>query len=207
MVREKPKRAKNSGVPLDRENRKRARRIVMENNEGMVSENTATATIDYEAEYKKMVAERDSFKAEAEKQKRMKDQYATENADYKKKADALLSDEEKRQKEHAELLEKSKNYEAELNKLKTEKEILANGFTAEESEILIKGGCSIELVKPLAEIIKARTTELEKTIKAQLLKETTQTSPMGNGTVGKQEKTGYQKYEESRQVGNQEVKL
>ena len=83
---------------------------------------------------------------------------------------------------------------------------MANGFTAEESETLIKGGCPIELVKPLADILKARTTELEKTIKAQLLKETTQPSPMGNGTVGK-EKTGYQAYEESRQVGKKEVIL
>lgn len=178
----------------------------MENNETMGAENTATATIDYEAEYKKMVAERDTYKAEAEKQKQIKDKYATENAEYKKKSIEKLSDEEKRQKEYDDLVASNKNFEAELNKLKTEKEILANGFTAEESETLIKGGCPIELVKPLADILKARTTEFEKTIKAQLLKETTQPSPMGNGTVGK-EKTGYQAYEESRQVGTKEVKL
>ena len=179
----------------------------MENNGTVGAENTATATIDYEAEYKKMVAERDTYKAEAEKQKQMKDKYATENAEYKKKSIEKLSDEEKRQKEYDDLVASNKNFEAELNKLKTEKEILANGFTADESETLIKGGCPIELVKPLAEILKARTTELEKTIKAQLLKETTQPSPMGNGTVGKEKKTGYQAYEESRQVGNKEVKL
>lgn len=178
----------------------------MENNEAMGAENTATATIDYEAEYKKMVAERDTYKAEAEKQKRMKDQYATENADYKKKAEAQMSDDERKQKEYDELVASKQNLEAEVTKYKTEREILANGFTADESEILIKGGCPIELVKPLADILKARTTELEKTIKAQLLKETTQPSPMGNGTVGK-EKTGYQAYEESRQTGAKEVKL
>lgn len=178
----------------------------MENNEAMGAENTATATIDYEAEYKKMVAERDTYKAEAEKQKRMKDQYATENADYKKKAEAQMSDDERKQKEYDDLVLSKQSLEAEVTKYKTEREILANGFTAEESETLIKGGCPIELVKPLAEILKARTTELEKTIKAQLLKETTQPSPMGNGTVGK-EKTGYQAYEESRQVGTKEVKL
>ena len=179
----------------------------MEDNATNGAENTATATVDYEAEYKKMVAERDTYKAEAEKQKQMKDKYATENAEYKKKSIEKLSDEEKRQKEYDELVESNNNFKAELNKMKTERELLANGFTAEESEKLIKGGCPIEVVKTIAEILKSRTTELEKTLKAQLLKETTQPSPMGNGTVGKEKKTGYQAYEESRQVGNKEVKL
>lgn len=179
----------------------------MGNNETNGVESTATATIDYEAEYKKVVAERDSFKAEADKQKQMKDKYATENAEYKRKAEAQMSDDEKRQKEYDELVSSKQTLEAEVTKYKTEKEILANGFTATESEILIKGGCPIELVKPLADIVKARADELEKTIRAQLLKETTQTSPMGNGTVGQEKKTGYQAYEESRQVGNKEVKL
>ena len=178
----------------------------MEDNKAMGAENTETATIDYEAEYKKMVAERDTYKAEAEKQKQLKDKYATENADYKKKSIEKLSDEEKRQQEYEELVKSNNNFKAELQQMKTEKELLANGFTADESANLIKVGCTIELVKPLAEILKARTTELEKTMKAQLLKETTQPSPMGSGTVGK-EKTGYQQYEESRQVGNKEVKL
>ena len=42
----------------------------MENNgQGVATTTEPTATIDYEAEYKKMVAERDTYKAEAEKQK------------------------------------------------------------------------------------------------------------------------------------------
>lgn len=179
----------------------------MEDNGQGVATTTETTAIDYEAEYKKAVAERDSYKAEAEKQKQMKDKYATENAEYKKKNIEKMSDEEKRQKEYADLVESNKNYEAELNKLKTEKELLANGFTATECETLIKSGCPIELVKPIAEMMNARKTEFEKTLRAQLLKETTQSSPMGNGTVGKEEKTGYQQYEESREMGNKEVKL
>ena len=178
----------------------------MENNEAMGAENTATATIDYEAEYKKMVAERDTYKAEAEKQKRMKDQYATENADYKKKAEAQMSDDERKQKEYDELVASKQNLEAEVTKYKTEREILANGFTADESEVLIKCGCQIELVKPLADILKARMTELEKTIKAQLFKETTQPSPMGNGTVG-EKKSAYKEYVESKRTQAKEVKL
>lgn len=180
----------------------------MENNEQGVAKTTeTTATVDYEAEYKKMVAERDTYKAEAEKQKQMKDKYATENAEYKKKSIENLSAEEKRQKEYDELVASNKNFEAELNKLKTERELLANGFTAEESEKLIKGGCPIELVKTIAELYNARKTELEKTLKAQLLKETTQSAPMGKGTVGANQKTAYQSYMESKNQEAQEVKL
>ena len=86
--------------------------------------------IDYEAEYNKMVAERDSYKAEAEKQKRMKDQYATENADYKKKAEAQMSDEEKRAKEMQDLIDGKKSLEAEVAKLKLERDFSANGFSS-----------------------------------------------------------------------------
>lgn len=179
----------------------------MENNETMGAENTATATIDYEAEYKKMVAERDTYKAEAEKQKQMKDKYATENAEYKKKSIESLSAEEKRQKEYDDLVASNKNFETELNKLKTERELLANGFTAEESEKLIKDGCPIGLVKTIAEMFNARKTELEKTLKAQLLKETTQSAPMGKGTVGSDQKTAYQSYMEAKNQEAQEVKL
>lgn len=179
----------------------------MENNEQGVATTTETATIDYEAEYKKVVAERDGFRAEVEKQKKLKDQYATENAEYKKKSIESMSAEEKRQKEYDDLVASNKNFEAELNKLKTEKELLANGFTAEESEKLIKDGCPIALVKTIAEMFNARKTELEKTLKAQLLKETTQSAPMGKGTVGGEQKTAYQSYMEAKNQEAQEVKL
>lgn len=179
----------------------------MENNESVAQTTETTATVDYEAEYKKMVAERDGYRAEAEKQKKLKDQYATENAEYKKKSVENMSAEEKRQKEYDELVASNKNFEAELNKLKTERELLANGFTAEESEKLIKDGCPIALVKTIAEMFNARKTELEKTLKAQLLKETTQSAPMGKGTVGGEHKTNYQAYMDAKNQEAQEVKL
>lgn len=178
-----------------------------DNGQGVATTTETTANVDYEAEYKKMVAERDTYKAEAEKQKRMKDQYATENAEYKKERDKNLSDEERKTKEFNELVESKKTLEAEFTKMKTERELLANGFTAEESEKLIKGGCPIELVKTIAELYNARKTELEKTLKAQLLKETTQSAPMGKGTVGANQKTAYQSYMESKNQEAQEVKL
>ena len=61
VVREKHKRANDGDKSLDRENRKRARRKVMENNEIKTAEETAQTNagstepqVDYKAEYEKM---------------------------------------------------------------------------------------------------------------------------------------------------------
>jgi hypothetical protein len=178
-----------------------------DNGQGVATTTETTATVDYEAEYKKMVAERDGYKAEAEKQKKLKDQYATENAEYKKKSVENMSAEEKRQKEYDELVEREKNLLEKVVRMETEKELLANGFTTEETDKLIKGGCPMALAKTIAEIYNTRKTEFEKTLKAQLLKETTQSSPMGKGTVGGDQKTSYQAYMEAKNQEANEVKL
>lgn len=166
--------------------------------------NTGTQ-IDYEAEYNKMVAERDSYKAEAEKQKRMKDQYATENADYKKKAEAQMSDEEKRAKEHKELLDSKASLEAEIAKLKLEKEFSANGFSAEETAKLIDGNFA---PKDIADIIKARVDEGVKSAKAESTKNSTAETLLGNGTANKGDtKSDFQKHQESKAHIENIVKL
>lgn len=166
--------------------------------------NTGTQ-IDYEAEYNKMVAERDSYKAEAEKQKRMKDQYATENADYKKKAEAQMSDEEKRAKEHKELLDSKASLEAEIAKLKLERDFSANGFTAEETAKLIDGNFA---PKDIADIIKARVDEGVKSAKAEATKSSTAETLLGNGTANKGEtKSDFQKHQESKQSQSTVVEL
>ena len=168
------------------------------------TENNGTQ-IDYEAEYKKMVAERDSYKAEAEKQKRMKDQYATENADYKKKAEAQMSDEEKRAKEHKELLDSKANLEAEIAKLKLEKEFSANGLSAEETAKLIDGNFA---PKDIADIIKAHVDEGVKSAKAEATKSSTADGLLGNGTANKGDgKSDFQKHQESKAHTETIVKL
>jgi colicin import membrane protein len=168
------------------------------------TENNGTQ-IDYEAEYNKMVAERDSYKAEAEKQKRMKDQYATENADYKKKAEAQMSDDEKRAKEHKELLDSKANLEAEIAKLKLEKEFSANGFSAEETAKLIDGNFA---PKDIADIIKARVDEGVKSAKAEATKSSTADGLLGNGTANKgDDKSDFQKHQESKAQTETIVKL
>lgn len=176
----------------------------MENN-GTVETNGQGTTVDYKAEYEKMLAERDNYKAEAEKQKRMKDQYATENADYKKKAEAQMTEEEKRAKEWQEMLDSKTKMETELAQMKLEKECLANGFTAEESEKLIKGNFA---VKDIAEIIKSKVDEAVKSAKAEMTKGSTSNGLLGKGTAEKgNEKSDFQKRQESRQKQTNIVEL
>lgn len=196
--------------PHDRENRKRAGESFMKNKEGFMNiqlfaeaEGATTPTtdtptnnqIDYESEYKKVLAERDSYKAEAEKQKGLKDKYASENADYKKKEIDKMTDDEKRQKEYQDIMESNKKMEAELRTMKLEKELLSNGFTGEESEKLINGNFA---VKDIADIIKAKVEEAVKSTKAELLKGSTTTPPMGSPTTNGNGKTKAEQIAEKR---------
>lgn len=155
--------------------------------------------IDYEAEYKKVVAERDGYKAEAEKQKRMKDQYATENADYKKKELEKMSDEEKKAQEHNQLVESNNQLKAEVAQMKLEKECLANKFTTEETAILVKANVSIDGVKELAKIIQTRVDEAVKSAKAELTKSSTSKDILGKGTAS-EGKSEFQKHQENKKI-------
>ena len=170
------------------------------------AQNTATNTaIDYEAEYKKVLAERDSFKAEAEKQKSMKDKYATENAEYKRKETAQMSDDEKKAKELQDIVAERDSFKSELAQLKLEKECLANNFTTEETEKLIKGNFA---VKDIAEIIKARVEEAVKSAKAEFTKNTNSDSLLGKGTANTADsKSDFQRRQESRQKQSNIVEL
>lgn len=161
-------------------------------------------TIDYESEYKKMMAERDSYKAEAEKQKGLKDKYASENADYKKKELDKMTDDEKKAKELQDLIESKNKMEAEIRVMKLEKELLSNGFTAEESEKLIKSNFA---VKDIAEVVKLKVEEAVKSAKAEMIKETTPSSPMGNGTAKGNGESDFQKFQKSKQKQNNIVNL
>ena len=173
--------------------------------ENAQTEVNAGTQIDYEAEYNKMVAERDSYKAEAEKQKRMKDQYATENADYKKKAEAQMSDDEKKAKELQELIDGKKSLEAEVAKLKLERDFSANGFTAEETAKLIDGNFA---PKDIADIIKARVDEGVKSAKAEATKSSTADSLLGKGSANNGDaKSDFQKHQESKQKQSTVVEL
>lgn len=168
------------------------------------TQQTTTQIIDYEAEYKKVLAERDSYKAETEKQKQLKDKYASENAEYKRKAEAQMSEEEKKAKEWQDLLAQNEEMNAKIAQMQLEKDLLSNGFTAEESKKLIDGKFA---VKDIASIIKERVDVAVKSAKAEFTKNSTAQSLMGNGTTANNAKSVFQSYQESKKTTNNTVKL
>lgn len=161
-------------------------------------------SIDYESEYKKMLAERDAFKAEAEKQKGLKDKYASENAGYKKKELEKMTDDEKRAKEYQDLVESKNKMEEEIRMMRLERDLLSNGFSAEESEKLIKSNFS---VAEIANIVKTRVEDAVKSAKAEAIKTDTPDSLIGNGTAKGDGKSDFQKFQEKQKQSTTRVEL
>lgn len=153
----------------------------MENN-GTVETNVGN-NAELEAKLAEALKRAEIAEAEVTKQKNLKDTYAKENADYKRKAEAQMTEEEKRAKEWQEMLDSKNKMETELAQMKLEKECLANGFTAEESEKLIKGNFA---VKDIAEIIKAKVDEAVKSAKAEMTKGSTSNGLLGSGSTSKE---------------------
>lgn len=158
---------------------------------------TNTPSVDYEQEYKKQALEIEKLKNAISKTN-------SENAEYKRKELEKMTDDEKRAKEFQDVMESNKKMEAELRTMKLEKELLSNGFTGEESEKLINGNFA---VKDIADIIKAKVEEAVKSTKAELLKGSTTTPPMGNGNVNGNGESPFQTYQKSKQTNTNEVKL
>lgn len=154
-----------------------------------------TTPIDYESEYKKMLAERDSYKAEAEKQKGLKDKYASENADYKKKELDKMTDDEKKAKELQDLIDSKNKMEAEIRVMKLEKELMTEGFTAEESAELIKTNFAPATI---SKIVKDKVEVAVKSAKAELIKETTPSQAIGGGVTKGNAKSDFQLHQESK---------
>lgn len=158
--------------------------------------NVGTPETDYKALYEQTLKRAETAEAEASKQKGLKDTYAKENAEYKRKAEAQMTDDEKKAKEWQEILDGKAQLEAEVATLKLEKEFVANGFSADETDKLIKGNFA---VKDIADIIKARVDEAVKSAKAEATKSSTATSLLGNGTADNGDaKSDFQKHQESK---------
>lgn len=155
-------------------------------------------SIDYESEYKKAIAERDSYKAEFEKQKGLKDSYAKENAEYKRKELDKMTDDEKKAKEFQELMESNQKLEARLREIETQSSLMSAGFTSEESAKLLEAKFSMSDINVLSSIIKSKVELAVKSAKAEMIKDTTPSSPMGDGNAKEDGKTGFQKYQESQ---------
>lgn len=157
-----------------------------------------TQEVDYKSKYEQALLE-------IEKQKKVKDQYASENASYKKREAEKMTDEEKKAKDLQELIDSKNRIEAELKQMKLEKEVLENGFTKEECAKLIDGNFS---VKDIADILKARIDANTKSIRAEILKSNT-SAPMSNTTDGSNSKSDFAKHQEKVLSRNNtgEVKL
>lgn len=177
----------------------------METNAQTNDTNVGTPDTDYKALYEQTLKRAETAEAEAKKQKGLKDTYATENAEYKRKAEAQMSDDEKKAKELKDLIDGKKSLEAEVAKLKLERDFSANGFTAEETAKLLDGNFA---PKDIADIIKARVDEGVKSAKAESTKNSTAETLLGNGTANKGEaKSDFQKHQESKQSKSTVVEL
>lgn len=162
------------------------------------TQNTQVPEKDYKHEYEKQLLEIEKLKTAISKTN-------SENAEYKRKELDKMTDDEKKAKELQDLIDSKNKMEAEIKQMKLEKDLLANGFTAEESAKLINSNFS---VKDIAEIIKEKVDLAVKSAKAEMIKGTTPSAQMGNGTAdGKNEKSDFQKYQESKTKTNNEVKL
>lgn len=175
----------------------------------VVTTNTTEPAVEIpETDYKKMyedaIKRAESAEAEAKKQKGLKDSYASENAEYKRKAEAQMTDDEKKAKDLQDALDAKAKAEAEVAQLRLEKEFASNGFSAEETEKLIKGNFA---VKDIADIIKARCDEAVKSAKAEATKTSTADTLLGNGSAKGDGKSDFQKHQESKKSSDNIVKL
>lgn len=171
---------------------------VMENTETTVTTATTTAgtigaqpntagTIGAQPNYAEVIAQ---MKAENERLKNAISKTNSENAEYKrkeaeskKKAMEELPEIERLKAEFETLKAGKEAADKEIARYKAKNESLANGFTNEESDVLLNANCPIELIKPFAEIIKARLLEQEKSFKANGIKQAEQSKRMGAGTT------------------------
>lgn len=181
----------------------------MANNEnGAETPNEVAGTqqqpVDYEKEFKALKEKYTSLNNEYIKKSDAYDKVSSENADYKRKERDKLSDEQKREQEFQDLVEGKKQIEAELKTMRLEKDLLSNGFTAEESELLIKDNFA---VKTIADILKKRIEENTKSVTAGLIKKTTPSDPVGSDIDKGKEKSAFAKYQESKKKTENIVKF
>jgi hypothetical protein len=182
--------------PIEKIGKEQGEKVMADNELGTaIPQTDTTPSIDYESEYKKMLAERDAFKAEAEKQKGLKDKYASENAGYKKKELEKMTDDEKRAKEYQDLVESKNKMEEEIRMMRLERDLLSNGFSAEESEKLIKSNFS---VSEIANIVKTRVEDAVKSAKAEAIKTDTPSSLVGNGNATGNSKSDFQRFQDEQ---------
>lgn len=138
---------------------------------------TADAPQNFEQLYTDAMGEIDRLKKQMSK-------VNSENADYKRKIQAQMTDDEKRVAEQNDLLARLQQAEEQLNTYKLRDDLVKQGFTAQEIEMLVKGNCSAEVY---VKIMNDRLMAQAESLKAQNLVNSTTTPPVGtmDGTTEK----------------------
>jgi len=163
--------------------------------QGVAGTPSEPAKPDYEKEFKALQEKYNSLNADYMKKSDAYDKVSSENADYKRKERDKLSDEEKRNQEFQELIESKKKMEAEIATFKLEKELADNGFSVDERKIFMEEGLN---PASFAKILKNRIDETVKSVKASMIKDTTQTSPLGDGTTSGPAKSAFKIWDEKQ---------
>lgn len=176
--------------------------MVMENNENIgattpETQNTQAPEKDYKYEYEKQLMEIERLKNAISKTN-------SENAEYKKKELAKMTDDEKKAKEYQELVDAKNKMEAEIRTMKLEKELLSEGFSVEESDELIKSNFAVSTI---AKIVKDKVDLAVKSAKAEMIKDTTPSQAMGNGTASGKGESDFQKHQKNKITKNTIVEL
>lgn len=176
-----------------------------------MSENNTTNTpevsdpVDYKALYEETLKRAENAEAERDKQKGLKDTYAKENAEYKRKEVDRLSDEERREIERNELIERATNAEKLVAEMQHRQIGLENGFTKDEVERLIKSGLDFKVIK---DIISARVDEAVKSAMAEVTKGSASNPQLNIGsTNGAPQVSDYKKYRDSQNKPNNVVEF
>lgn len=171
----------------------------MDNNE-QNGVQTGTQTIDYEKEFKALQVKYNSLNDNYMKKSDAFDKVSSEVADFKRQQRDNMSEAQKQAEAQKELMESVKRLEAENANFKKEKEILANGFTTEECEKLMKGDMAVSV---FAEILKTRLEENTKSVKANLIKESTPKEQIGDNSAANTESDflKFQKEQQKKEIG------
>ena len=127
---------------------------------------------------------------EIEKLKRQISKVNSENAEYKRQKQAQMTEEEKRAQEQADLMAQLQEVQKQLDTYKLKDSLNAQGYTAKEIDLLIKGGCTAEVY---AKIMNDRLSAQAESLKAQNLVNSTTTPPVGTADGGAEPLTNAQR--------------
>lgn len=178
----------------------------MENNEnnGVTTQNTQAEEKNYQQEYENQKLEIERLKNAISKTNSENAEYKRQEAERKKKELDSLPEVERLTKELEAERNATKQANERIAKMEHRQRGLENGFTADEVEKLAGTGVDFKVLK---DIISARVDEAVKSANAAGTKGTTPENLAGNGSVGGDGKSDYQKYQESKTQSSTKVEL